>query len=494
MWRTSSRRERCRAFGVGILGVLVSLACGALLFAAVSPALSSADEGVHLDYAWQVSQGRLPVYEDGPEIHVPREVRLPNVQWAAQHPPLFYLIEAQFVRGPLADRNWRLATAVGRSLTIFFALLCVPALAWAAGQAVTRRRALWALATAAVAAPIEPFVGVSGAVYNDTLAVLAIVLALGVAMSVLRRGLSWARLAAATTLAVAGMSTRASFAATLAILLAAIVAAAAIHGRQRIAARLLVGAGAAAGVLAVTAAAIGWFYLRNVRLTGNWIGVRPDLAVERLGRSRHSVLEVLTMPDFWQAYRRLLFEGPAGSPLRWVGPALLVLLSVTALIGAVAHRPWRRAGVVNTAVAAVLVTQAVGVVVTQALYVAQAGGNAPRYLLPSLLPIALVLAAGALAWPRLRAYALVAVVAICWLLLVDRLRPFRYFPGGATANGVPAGILAIMVAGIAVGVLLQALGLRRVYRLSAPGAGASAGERGQVPAPATVSVAVPDPG
>jgi len=459
-----------RARRLAIAGVLISLLFGALLFASVNRTLGSADEGVHLDYAWQVSHGRLPDFAEGPQLpHIPREAKLPKVQWASQHPPLFYVIEAPLVRGLVDSGHWKAATAAGRAGTIALGLLCVPVLAWAAAQAIGgRRRVLWGLAVAAIAAPVAPFVAVTGSMYNDTLIVLTTTFALAVAIFVLRRGLSWPGVAAAAAAAAAGMATRAHFIVTLLILLAALVAAALIHGGGPVLGRLLRGGAAAVGVLAVTAAAIGWFYVRNVRLSGSWTGGHPEWGIAHLGRSKHGLTDVLSMPDFWLNYRRLFFQ-PAGG-LRWVGPALLGLLAVAALVAALARRPWRRADVVSTAAVLVVAGQLAGTVATQAMHVTQAGGIAPRYHLPALLPIAIVLAAGALAWPRVRAYALIAVVATGWLLLVLRLRPFALFPDGETANGIPGRVLAVFVVGLAAGVVLQAFGLRKVYALvAAPG-------------------------
>jgi hypothetical protein len=453
---------------LAVAGTLISLLFGALLFAAISRTLGTADEGVHLDYAWQVSHGQLPDFAEGPQLpHIPPTAKLPSVQWAAQHPPLFYVMEAPLVRGLVDRGRWQAATAAGRAGTIAIGLLAVLVLAWAAAMAVGGpRRVLWGLATASVAAPIAPFVGILGTMYNDALIVLTTTFALGVAILVLRRGLSWPRLAAAAVAAAAGMATRAHFVVTLLILLAALIAAALIHGRGRVPGRLVRGASAAVAVLAVTVAAIGWFYLRNVRLSGNWTGGHPEWAIAHLARDKHSLSDVLAMPNFWLNWRRLFFQ-PADD-LRWLGPALLGLLAVAALIAAVARRPWRRIDVVSIAVTLVVAGQLAGTLATQAVHVTQAGGIAPRYHLPALLPIAIVLAAGALAWRPLRAYALIAVIATGWLLLVLRLRPYAYLPDAESANGIPGRVLMVFVVGIAAGVVLQAIGLRKVYALVTP--------------------------
>jgi len=133
-------------------------------------------------------------------------------------------------------------------------------------------------------------------------------------------------------------------------------------------------------VIAVTAAVIGWFYLRNIRLTGNWAGAQPEWAIAHLGRSRRSLADTLAMPELWLNFRRLFWQ-PKTS-LRWLGPLVLALLAVSAAMGAIARRPWRQANVVGVAVCAVVTAQFIGTIAMQAIHTTQGGSIPPDTCCP----------------------------------------------------------------------------------------------------------------
>jgi len=101
---------------------LVRLAAGANVAAVLAFSLAWAwsltllrnnDETGHFDYAYQVWHGRLPVFEDGVSVKPPF-ASIPPVQWTAQHPPLFYVIEAPFI-GPFVDQRTRRRGGVRRT-------------------------------------------------------------------------------------------------------------------------------------------------------------------------------------------------------------------------------------------------------------------------------------------------------------------------------------------------------------------------------------------
>jgi len=93
--RSRHRDEIDRAVRVALIaaGVATFLMCGAVAIAMVP--LGTRDETAHLDYAYQVWHGRLPVFEHGLLFHPTSPALIPPVQWESQHPPLNYALVAR---------------------------------------------------------------------------------------------------------------------------------------------------------------------------------------------------------------------------------------------------------------------------------------------------------------------------------------------------------------------------------------------------------------
>lgn len=425
------------AIGRWAVGVaVVAVAAGCLAFAAVSPVNVSADEPAHVDYAYQLWQGRLPTFEGGLELR-PEGIVVPPVHYAAQHPPLFYALLAPVV-GPLAEAGHPRAAVLGaRLICAVIAMLCVLALAWAAAQLPTRRPAAWALTTAAVAAPVVPFLRVGGAVYNDDLAVLFTVLALGLAVRLLRHGWSVRLLVTLGVVCGLGALSRATFVITLIAVTAALAVAGWVHadgGRPR---RLAVGVGLATLPVLSAVLAAGWFYRRNVELSGSWTGGHPDYAESALGRTTRPLLDVLTDGVLWRIPLEL-WRQSAEHPAT-LATALVPVLAVVGLLGA-AVRGGRgaRPGRDQILTIALLVAQAVGTMLLTASYISLGGGTSGRYLLPALLPLALLLAAGVLAGGRVWAgLALLTYGAAAWIPFLRWILDQPQGEPGSTLNGVP---------------------------------------------------------
>ncbi|PZF79617.1 hypothetical protein C1I92_30195, partial [Jiangella anatolica] len=178
---------------------------GAMLLSAVA-ALAQApyvtgDEAPHIDYAYQVWQGRLPVFEDGLS-HRPDGAWLAPVQWTAQHPPLYYVLVAPVV-GPLAEAGHaEAAVYAARAVNVLLSGLLV-LVAHGAARRVCRPGStvppIVALVVAAMAG--KSLVGGSG--YNDLLAAVLVTAMFGVAATAIKRGLD-ARLVAALSLLAGG--------------------------------------------------------------------------------------------------------------------------------------------------------------------------------------------------------------------------------------------------------------------------------------------------
>lgn len=408
-----SARRRLDWFAWGSAAVVVAAVLQSWAFAARSGLFSSADEAAHVDYAYQVWHGALPVFAQGLVLN-PGFGSVPPVQWTAQHPPLFYALLAPVV-GPLVDSGHVVAAGyAARALTAVMAGAVVAAVVWGARQVLTSRRH-WALAAGVVAASNSWLVRVGGSVYNDVPSTLFSTLLIGLTARAIRRGLTWRLTAALAGAAAGGMLSRASVAVVLAACLAALVLAAPPRAARW---RGLLPTGSTflravlVGLAAVVAA--GWFYLRNLRLTGSLIGGDPEWAAANLGREPRPLLDLLTDPAALQRLYSLFSYGELS-----VRAATFVLLVVPAALGVVAVvRAWPRADV-RTRRARVSVGLFLGgttglVLAQQALYSAGGGGLNPRYLLPLLLPVCLLLAVGLLLPERARGGLLVA-----WVVLVQ---------------------------------------------------------------------------
>ena len=435
----------------GAAANIVAAGAAAAAFAFTSPLFSSADEAAHVDYAYQVWSGHLPVFEEGLRIH-PAFGFLPPVQWTAQHPPLYYLLQAPFV-GPFADAGDYLAAGyAARAVNVAIVCALVAAVMWAAAAILPGRRAVWLTAGTVTAA--SPWViRVGGSVYNDAFGALWATLVVGVTAVILRRGPSPRRVAALGATMALALSSRAA-------LIVVVAACAGVVGLVLLLRRRL---GAAAVVAAVTAAAVAvtaWFYVRNLRLTGSLLGGHPDWSEENLGRVQRPVTEVVTD---WTTWRSLLsvYGNSVLSP--WLVTAVLAAVPVAVavcLYGArlVRSRPPRLS---DLASATVVCAVPLAFVAMQLQYAAGGGGLNPRYLLPVVLSVSLAVSTALVAARRWTPVLLAAWLALAvgefaaWVL---RALPSAGLAGAETAPTFPgAAVVALVVAACAFVLALAAV-------------------------------------
>lgn len=360
--------------------------------------LGGNDETAHLDYAYQVWLGRLPVFEDG-VVLTPGFGSSPPVQWVAQHPPLFYVLLAPIV-GPLVDGQHMFAAVIAaRFANALVAAATVLAVWWAVRQCWPDARRL-AAAAAVVTSLTGMIILVGGAVYNDLLASTFSALALGLAARMLRRGISWGTAAAAVLVAVGGMSTRLSLAVFVGVMVvAALLSARRGESTPRAWAMRI---GTAFALVVAPVAAIGWFYLRNVRLTGGITGGHPDWAAENLGRVDRSAVEVVSDTRFWSGLFSIFrIDSPADGYAPW----LLLLIPIgSAVVAAIVWAVRGRRSPVSRAlvlVGVMVVGVTVVVVAMQISYVTTGGAANTRYALPLIALLAAAVAVGLTAWRRL---------------------------------------------------------------------------------------------
>lgn len=364
---------------------------GSVSHALGSPLFESADEIGHVDYAYQVWHGSLPDFWEGPVIDQSRGAAMP-VQWVSQHPPLFYAVLAPIV-GPLIDSGHMLiAGAAARGVNCLLASLVVLVACWGGRRAFPNAR-IYALAPGLLLAASPWLHNVSGAVYNDTLAMLGVTVVIAVSLDILRNGSSsrsWSLIGLGIVIA---FSTRLSAGLIGIVPLGVLTVECLIFGKGRgrfgrfsdLLYSFL------CGVTVVLT--IGWFYLRNVHLTGSITGGHPEWSQEHLGRTERTIGSLVADPDTWPQLLNIF--GPSkGGPSIWVSFVLLLVVPVILSVLIVAWH--KNSGPMSQNVVGGLLVVAVilSIAAMQLKYSAGGGALNPRYFLPGALPLCIAASAG----------------------------------------------------------------------------------------------------
>jgi hypothetical protein len=458
----------------------------ALTVALADAPYATGDEPPHVDYAYQLWHGDLPVFEDGLRLR-PDSAWLAPVQWTAQHPPLYYLLIAPLV-GPLADAGHPVAAVyAARGVNVLLAGVLVVA-AWWSARRLTRPGSTLPVLVAFLTSVMAAVAHVGGTAYNDLLATLWVTVVLGLVGTVIRRGLDARLIALIAVVAAAASLTRMSAGAIAVAVAAVAVVAGAVRARQGRGRWGPVIALSVAGPLTVLAAS-GWFYLRNLALTGTITGSHFDWALANQNRTERPVWLVLVDPVTWARLPDVFWWAgrlPPSNPYiitTLVLTALLLLWTPLVIAARAALRRARRlthgsmagnaddpgAGRTDGLLLLALPAGSVVVAVTmQALYAANSGGIYPRYLLVVSLPLCLAVAAGLST--RLRRYlpvwtAISLVDLAVWLAVELSTAP----PAGYYAElPVPAAVVAALACGTAV------VSARAVLRANTPQASTAA--------------------
>lgn len=458
------------------LALLVAMLSGMLLSLTVALAdapYATGDEPPHVDYAYQVWHGALPVFEDGLTLR-PDGAWLAPVQWTAQHPPLYYLLVAPLV-GPLADAGHPVAAVyAARGVNVLLSGVFVLA-AWWSARRLTRPGSPLPPLVAFLAGAMPAAAHVGGSAYNDLLAATAVTALFGLAATAVRRGLDARLIVLLSLVAAACALTRLSAALIAAVVAGVALAAGAVRAAQGRGRWAHVGALALAGPGAVLATS-GWFYLRNLELTGTVTGSHFDWALANQNRQERPVWAVLADPETWARLPDLFWWAgrlPPNTALTLttmvVTAALLVWTPlVLAAVAAVRRRrvaargpddaPARRT---DRLLLRALPAAAVAVSVTvQVTYAASSGGVYPRYLLVVSLPLCLAIAAGLAVRPRLLvpAWTALTLLDLAVWLSVELATPAP--PGYYAEPALPAAVVGVLAAGAVA--VSSALALRAV--------------------------------
>lgn len=475
--------ERWALLGAVITAVLCSLTA---TFA--DPPYVTGDEAPHVDYAYQLWHGRLPVFEEGLVLR-PDGAWLAPVQWTAQHPPLFYLLVAPLV-GPLADAGHPVAAVYAARAVNSLLHGALVLVTWWTVRQLARPGSALPIVTALVMALAAAAARLGGSAYNDLLAAVLAALLLGLCARIVRDGPTTRLVAAVAVVAALCSVTRTSATVVAAVCCTVALLAAVLRSRRdRRAAgpTIALALGAPVAVLAAS----GWFYLRNLRLTGNLTGSHYDWATENQGREIRTLAEVLADPITWGRLPDLFWwAGPrptAGYEAVTMTVTTVLLVWVPVLLGAAwlvrrvnaGARARAAAGAPSATADRVLLLALPAVAfavasATQLIYATNGGGLYPRYLLPVAVPLTLAVAAGLLVRPRLLVPAwtgLVLVDLAVWvgIRLTTPVEPGRYT--SAPVPAVAAAVLAVVAGAISAWLVLRTV---RAYATAASTAATAA--------------------
>lgn len=343
-----------------LTAVLCAQAALAMLYLGRVAAFNAPDEPAHLYYVERVGEGALPV----------RDAALSPWSYEAAEPPLYYWLAAP-LDWPLREqpapgrvRALRFENVlIGLATTGFVYLLC----ALIAGE----RTGVYA---AAFSALLPAHLFATATLGNDALAAAlsAAALWLGCRLAFRRSGAA----EEAAFCAVAALAPLAKASAAVPAACAALFCAARWRAEPRkLAVRALLPAASAA-------ACAGWFYARNARLHGGWLGWPAAPAASGWGATLAVLLQSACARFGW-----------LGSPLPAAVYAGCALAALAGGVGFAAwarrERPWR----LEPAWLLVLTSGAASAAF--ALAEARLTGRAQgRLLLPALGPAALVLVTG----------------------------------------------------------------------------------------------------
>jgi hypothetical protein len=418
-----------RALRLGLAGALVLYGGLVLVWALGVPLFGPADERAHVDYAWQVVHGHLPVAGTPFTAQFPELGQVDYVQHVSNHPPLWYVAAGSLLW--LADQAGHPAAGLyavrlaNAALTLATVVVVARTGAEVAARADRRTRAAVAVGAALLAAVNPALVAASGAVQNDAPAVLLAALVVLVLARAARTGVDRRTVGLLALLCTLGMLTRVTF---LTVTLAAVGAVVALtlwpglRPSRPGSAALRLALGRAGVVLAAVTAGAGWFLVLNLSRYGDLTGGSAVYAMDSVqdrtlapGADAGPLGYLLTPNTWWVQLTQL--AGPVPSVARGDVAYVVTTVVLTALLvaGGVALVRRRGAGLLDrpgTAVMLLLVLLAAGSMAKLAVHVTNRGGANQRYLLDSLAFWAVGAALLLVALGRLAPYAVALAAAL----------------------------------------------------------------------------------
>jgi 4-amino-4-deoxy-L-arabinose transferase-like glycosyltransferase len=459
---------------LGVSGVVLLYVSVAGIVSFSVPWANKSDTKYHIDYVWQLYNGKLPKFEDG--VQYPPLKNGAKMHLTASHPPLFYALHAPILGPLLKDGQWKKAIAVGRSINIVFGVLCVLALAWAGWVFGGGYRDVMTVAVPAVGTLMYRFTTLNVVFGNDVLVVLFATIAIVLMYKLLQRGLQKKYLIVLGVVSVLGMATKAPYVVVLAVSLLAIVFGAILHHPpSQLRRSIIKGLGVSFLLTFVSVLAVGWFYYLNYKSSGSWFKSSPDDFAG--GRVYKSLSKVITSSQLWELFYT------HSSTIPYVSTAITAISAAGFLIV-----PKKKIVSLYTKnkplfiMILLMILLTFGILLTQIRLAVGYGSINFRYLLPALLPISLFLVYGLIQFKAVRGQfiALCAVVmgASTLLPVAASSSVAKLVPGvsstssdiekifvATSSNGIPAIVTVLLLMCFAVGAWLLIVAL---FKLSRP--------------------------
>ncbi|MDI6026365.1 hypothetical protein QBK99_09205 [Corticibacterium sp. UT-5YL-CI-8] len=461
-----------RLIAIGILGVFLTY--GAVVGLYVVAIKGSADSLLHLDYAWQLSQGRFPDWNDG--IKIPINTGSENLtikpQFVSHHPPLYYAVLAPAVGTAVEWGDWRHGVMAARLMTFLIGVGCVAAFFWTA-WAVSRSPTI-TLIVGAFAAAWTPFVKVSGDVMNDVAAVLTSTLAIGLCALIIRRGTQPRYVAWLALVCAMGMASRATFVGIFALSLCVALWASTVfsEGRGRGLQRGLL---YCAVIVLSVAVAIGWFYYGNYLESGSWYRKADQSWVaEAQGRKLRGLWRTITTPRVYTNVLSRMYGNPWE---RWGAYNITAswVASSTILLGLFVVS-FRKKTIQDKAIVALCVAMFAINILFVIWHAKGYGAINVRYMLPSAIVVALAAGYAATVYAPLAPFVAPALIVTGWLGSIGNViwyvsetsdaktgNRFNDYLAGAAEIGFPSIIVYTFFVLAAAGAIAQAYAIFKLH-------------------------------
>jgi hypothetical protein len=508
-------RQPTNSARLGLIGAMLVYTGLVLLSLVAQPLFITGDESAHVDYAFDVTHGSIPVLGSSRTQEFPELGQDGQHQYLSNHPPAYHALVGPLVRAGAASEHPRAFLMLARVLTAVLGGAILLTLAATAGTVFRNRpreRAVAMITTASLAGSLAVLVGSASTIHNDALAVLMVCTTVLVLARAARAGQRPGTVALVAGFCTVGMLTRISF---LPVWLLAIGAVTALElwprlrrGRPGIG-EIRHAALAALAVLVVPLLGAGWFYALSVRRYGDPTGgsaVYSGSVVARreyLPGAEHGPLAYMLTPSSWWAQVKQL--GGAGASLSpahpihaALGAAVLGILLLAVVAGFL--RGTGRSGLLDgparwTIVALALV--AVATFAELAWHASHKGSDSQRYMLDAIGFWAIASATVVASAPRrLAPYVVTVVAALLSIGSVLRTVEAREFAGhfqqvvsavdprsepadggwyatlvqGTELAGFPAAhiVVTLLLLAVAVGLAVQLVALRRLNATPAP--------------------------
>jgi len=492
---TMRLRQRASGHTWWLIGLLLTYLALGIYYGLRIPPFESPDELHHMGYVVHLArEGRLPVQNPGEQTLYEQE---------GSQPPLYYVLAAALVRGldlsdfeqvtepnpyariglpsamdnqnlvmhPPGQDRWSgslLALQIVRALSLIMGAGTVLSTYMLTRLLLPQRPGL-ALAVAATNAFTPMFLYISASANNDSLIALTASLALATLAYTATRGVSVPRLLALGGLCGLALLAKLSGIALLGLVLLAllVIAASQVAGvdstctpgqlrrlwRQadiRGVARRWAPWAALVSGLAVAIA--GWWYLRNLRLSGDLTGINTMLAIFGTRSSGPPSLAALLgevrgfVMSYWGVFGifNVLMRPQAVYP---------VLLAVTGMAlasaGLVLWRAWRRQSALPWALLCLLGLWVVGLLVSLLRWTSMTYASQGRLIFPGISVLSLALVMGLSTWFRGRARAVAEAALPVLLLGISVLQPQHTIarayaaPTPLTAEDIPVTAQAV---------------------------------------------------